>query len=163
MSAAEELLRNAERYAASFDKGDLPVRPARQLVLLACMDSRMDLFGLFGLDVGDAHVVRNAGGVVTDDAIRSLTISQRLLGTREVLLVHHTDCGMVGFTDDGLKAEIEAETGIRPPFAFEAFRDVDADVRQSMARIRTSPFVPYRDAVRGFVYEVEKGTLREIV
>ncbi|MGH9151447.1 MAG: beta-class carbonic anhydrase [Acidimicrobiales bacterium] len=162
MTVTDELLRNAERYAASFDKGDLPVPPGRQVAVVACMDARLNPYGLLGLTEGDAHVIRNAGGVVSDDAIRSLTISQRLLGTREIILIHHSGCGMTTFTDDDVKARIEAETGIRPPFALEAFPDVDADVRQSIARINASPFIPHKDAVRGFVYEVEKGTLREV-
>ena len=132
------------------------------IAIVACMDARLNPYGLFGLREGDAHVIRNAGGVVSDDVIRSLAISQRLLGTREIILVHHTDCGMLTFRDDDVKAQIEADTGIRPPFALEAFSDPDADVRQSFARIKASPFIPNTAAVRGFVYEVEKGTLREV-
>lgn len=162
MSVTDELLRNAERYAASFSEGGPAVAPARRLVVLGCTDSRIDLFALLGLDHGDAHVIRSAGGVVTDDAVRSIVVSQRLLGTRAILLVHHTDCGQARYTDDGIKAALEAETGIRPPFAFEAFTDADADVRQSMARIHASPFIPHKDDVRGFVYSVEEGTLREV-
>ncbi|MGI9034336.1 MAG: beta-class carbonic anhydrase [Acidimicrobiales bacterium] len=130
--------------------------------VLTCMDARLNPYAILGLSEGDAHVIRNAGGVVTDDAIRSLVISQRLLGTTEIILVHHTECGMLTFTDDEVKAQIEADTGIRPPFALEAFPDADADVRQSMARIKASPFIPHRDALRGFVYEVETGRLREV-
>ena len=161
MSVTEELLRNAEGYAERFDKGDLPMPPGKHVAIVACMDARLNVYGLLGLSEGDAHVIRNAGGVVSDDAIRSLTISQRLLGTAEIILIHHTDCGMLTFTDDDVKAAIAEETGIRPSFALEAFPDADADVRQSIARIQASPFLPHK-AVRGFVYEVEKGTLREV-
>jgi carbonic anhydrase len=162
MTVIDELLRNAERYAAAFDKGALPMPPATHVAVVACMDARLNPYGLLGLQEGDAHVIRNAGGVVTEDVIRSLTISQRLLGTREIVLIHHTDCGMLTFTDDGVKAQIEAEIGLRPPFALEAFPDVEPDVRQSIARIRASPFVPYRDQVRGFVYDVGSGRLQEV-
>jgi carbonic anhydrase len=162
MSATSELLSNAERYAAGFTQGDLPMPPGRNVAVVACMDARLNVYGLLGLREGDAHVIRNAGGVVTDDVIRSLTISQRLLGTNEIILIHHTDCGMLTFTDDGVKAQITADTGIRPSFALEAFPDLDDDVRQSIARIKASPFLPHKD-VRGFVYEVEKGTLREVL
>jgi carbonic anhydrase len=157
----DELLKNAEVYADGFDKGSLPMPPARGLAVVACMDARISPYGILGLKEGDAHVIRNAGGVITDDVIRSLTISQRLLGTDEIVLIHHTDCGMVTFKDDEVKDQIERETGIRPPFALEAFPDVDGDVRQSLARIQASPFIPHKNA-RGFVYEVEKGTLREV-
>jgi carbonic anhydrase len=126
------------------------------------MDARLDLFGILGLRPGDAHLIRNAGGVATDDVIRSLAISQRKLGTREVVLVHHTDCGMLTFTEDEFRRELLEETGIKPAWVAEAFTDLDADVRSSIARIRSSPFIPYRDAVRGFVYEVETGALREV-
>jgi carbonic anhydrase len=162
MTVTDELLQNNERYAASFDKGDLPMPPGKQIAVVACMDARLSTDGVLGLREGDAHVIRNAGGVITDDAIRSLTISQRLLGTREIILIHHTDCGMLTFTDDQVKDQILEEVGIRPPFALEAFPDVDADVRQSIARIKASPFVPHTDSVRGFVYEVETGRLREV-
>jgi carbonic anhydrase len=162
MSVTDELVDNAEQYQKAFDKGDLPMPPAKGVAVLACMDARLNVYGILGLAEGDAHVIRNAGGVVTDDAIRSLTISQRLLGTTEIILIHHTDCGMLTFTDDQVKAQIEADTGIRPPFALEAFSDLDADVRQSIARIKASPFVPHRDAIRGFVYEVETGRLRPV-
>ncbi len=157
----DELLARNEKYAATFP-GPKPLRPALHLTVVACMDARLDVHGALGLSVGDAHVIRNAGGVVTDDVIRSLVISQRLLGTREIVLMHHTDCGMVKFTDDGLKAEIEADTGIRPPWAIEAFTDTDADVLQSIARLKASPFIPYTDSIRGFVFEVETGRMREI-
>src|SRR5438132_9714488 len=146
MSTTDDLLRNAERYAAKFDKGQLPMPPARRTAVVACMDARLNPYGLLGLSEGDAHVIRNAGGVVTDDVIRSLTISQRLLGTREIILIHHSDCGMLTFSDDQVKAQILADTGIRPPFALEAFPDPDDDVRQSIARIQASPFIPNKDA-----------------
>ena len=162
MSATDELLANNESYAASFDKGDLPLPPAKKIAVVACMDARLNVHALLGLEVGDAHVIRNAGGVVTDDEIRSLAISQRLLGTEEIVLIHHTDCGMLTFTDDGFKADIEADTGIRPSWAAEAFPDLDGDVKQSIARIKASPFIPKKDSVRGFVYEVETGKLREV-
>ena len=162
MSSTDTYVANAERYAASFDKGDLPLPPARHTAVVACMDARLNPYGVLGLSEGDSHVIRNAGGVVTDDVIRSLAISQRLLGTTEIILIHHTDCGMLTFHDDEVKAQIEAEAGIRPPFALEAFGDVDADVRQSIARIKASPFVPSKGSIRGFVYEVETGRLREV-
>ena len=162
MSVTDEFLRNAERYAASFDKGGLPMPPAKHVAIVACMDARLNPYGLLGLSEGDAHVIRNAGGVVSDDVVRSLTISQRLLGTREIILIHHTDCGMLTFKDDEVKAAIEADTGVRPPFAFEAFADADKDVLQSMARIASSPFIPHKDQVRGFVYDVSAGRLREV-
>jgi carbonic anhydrase len=162
MSATDELLANAERYAAGFDRGDLPLPPARHVAVVACMDARLNPYGLLGLAEGDAHVIRNAGGAVTADQLRSLAISQRLLGTTEIILIHHTDCGMLTFTDDGFKADIEAEVGIRPPWAAEAFTDLDADVRQSVRRILADPFIPVKDSVRGFVYEVETGRLREV-
>ena len=162
-TTTDELLANNERYAAEFTKGDLPLPPGRKIAVLACMDARLDPARALGLEEGDAHVIRNAGGVVSEDAIRSLTISQRLLGTEEIILVHHTDCGMLTFTDAEVKAQIEADTGLRPNFALEAFSDLDDDVRQSIARIKASPFVPKTDSVRGFVYEVETGRLREVV
>jgi carbonic anhydrase len=162
MSVTDELLRNAERYAADFTKGQLPMPPAKHVAVVACMDARLNPFGVLGLQEGDAHVIRNAGGVVSDDVIRSLAISQRLLGTREIILIHHTDCGMLTFKDDEVKAQIEADTGLRPPFALEAFSDVEKDVAQSLARIAASPFVPHKDQVRGFVYDVKSGRLREV-
>lgn len=161
MSVTDELLRSNEAYARSFTKGDLPLPPSKQIAVVACMDARLDVHKILGLQEGDAHVIRNAGGVVTDDAIRSLVISQRLLGTREVILVHHTDCGMVTFTDDQVKRQIEEEVGIRPPFALEAFPDLERDVLQSIARIKASPFIPHKD-VRGFIYDVRTGRLREV-
>jgi carbonic anhydrase len=156
------LLTNNAAYAGGFDKGSLPMPPVRQIAVVACMDARLETGVLLGLVEGDAHVIRNAGGVVTDDVIRSLTVSQRLLGTREIMLIHHTDCEMLTFTDADLKQHVEHDTGLRPPFSFEAFGDVDDDVRQSLARVRASPYLPYRDQVRGFVYEVENGRLREV-
>lgn len=153
--------RNA-RYADSFDKGDLPAPPARRAAVVACMDARMDIGRLLGTEEGDAHVIRNAGGVVTDDVLRSLVISQRLLGTREIVLVQHTGCGMLTFRDDDVKDAIEAETGLRPPFALEAFADLERNVRQSIGRIEACPFLPVKDSIRGFVYDVETGRLREV-
>ena len=162
MSTTDELLRNAESYAASFDQGDLPIPPARKLAVLACMDARLNPYALLGLREGDAHIIRNAGGVVTDDEIRSLAISQRLQGTDEIILIHHTDCGMLTFTDDEFKRSVQDDVGIKPQWAAEAFPDLDEDVRQSIARIQASPFIPRKDSVRGFVYEVETGRLREV-
>ncbi len=162
MSATDDLLTNARAYASHFDRGDLPMPPALHVAVVACMDARLNPYGLLGLHEGDAHVIRNAGGVVTEDEIRSLTISQRLLGTREIILIHHTDCGMLTFTDDEFKAQIEADTGLRPSWAAESFRDPAQDVRQSLARIQASPFIPHKDQVRGFVYSVTDGTLTEV-
>src|SRR3954469_12271710 len=162
MTVTDELLRNNEAYATSFDKGELPLPPAKKLAVVACMDARLDVAAILGLEPGDAHVIRNAGGVVTDDEIRSLAISQRLLGTEEIVLIHHTDCGMLTFTDDEFKRSIQDDTGVKPEWAAEAFGDLDEDVRQSMARIQASPFIPRKDSVRGFVYEVETGKPREV-
>jgi carbonic anhydrase len=162
MSATDDLLTNARAYASHFDRGDLPMPPALHVAVVACMDARLNPYGLLGLSEGDAHVIRNAGGVVTEDEIRSLTISQRLLGTREIILIHHTDCGMLTFTDDDFKAQIEADTGLRPSWAAESFRDPAQDVQQSLARIQASPFIPHKDQVRGFVYSVTDGTLTEV-
>ena len=162
MSAIDDFLANNSAYAGKFDQGSLPMPPAKQIAVVACMDARLETGALLGLMEGDAHVIRNAGGVVTDDVIRSLTISQRLLGTREIMLIHHTDCGMLTFADADLKQQIHDETGIKPPFAMEAFTAIDADVRQSMARIEASPYIPHQDQVRGFVYDVESGQLREV-
>jgi carbonic anhydrase len=162
MSATDELLHNSEAYVASFDKGDLALPPAKKVAVVACMDARVNPFGILGLQEGDAHVIRNAGGVVTDDEIRSLAISQRLLGTEEIILIHHTDRGMLTFTDDEFKRSVQDDVGIKPPWAAEAFSDLDADVRQSIARINASPFIPRNESVRGFVYEVETGRLREV-
>ena len=161
MTTTDELLANNERYAETFN-GPLPLPPAKGMAVVACMDARLNVYGILGLAEGEAHVIRNAGGVVTDDEIRSLTISQRLLGTREIILIHHTDCGMLTFTDDGFKASIQKETGIKPAWAAEAFPDVDEDVRQSIARIKASPFIPHTDSVRGFVFDVATGKLREV-
>ena len=162
MSVTDELIKNNETYAANFDKGDLPLPPARKVAVVACMDARLHPAKALGLDEGDAHIIRNAGGVVTDDEIRSLAISQRLLGTEEIILIHHTDCGMLTFTDDEFRQSIADETGIKPEWAAESFSDIDADVRQSIARIEASPFIPLKDKIRGFVYEVESGRLREV-
>jgi carbonic anhydrase len=162
MSATDELLANAERYAEAFDQGDLPMPPAKRVAVLACMDARLNPYGLLGLNEGDAHVIRNAGGVVTDDEIRSLAISQRLLGTEEIILIHHTDCGMLTFTDDDFRKQIHEDTGIKPEWAVETFDNLEGDVRQSIARIKASPFIPKKDRVRGFVYDVETGRLAEV-
>lgn len=163
MTAINETLNNNARYAESFDKADLPLPPALRLAVVACMDARLDTHKLLGLEEGDAHVIRNAGGVVSDDVIRSLVISQRLLGTREIMLIHHTDCGMVTFRDDDVKDAIEADTGLRPSFALEAFGDLEKDVTQSMGRIQASPFIPRKDEVRGFIYDCAAGQLNEVV
>ncbi len=162
MSAINEFLANNETYASKFSKGSLPMPPAKQIAAVVCMDARLETGALLGLVEGDAHVIRNAGGVVTDDVIRSLTISQRLLGTREVMLIHHTDCGMLTFTDADLKQQILDDTGVKPPFDMEAFTDLDDDVRQSIDRVKASPYIPYTDQVRGFVCDVESGQLREV-
>jgi carbonic anhydrase len=162
MSVADELIRNNRRYADSFGSGDLPASPARRLAVVACMDARLDVYGLLGLEVGEAHVIRNAGGVVTDDVVRSLLISQRLLGTREIVLIHHTDCGMLTFRDDDVKRQVYDEVGLRPPFALEAFDDAFLDVHQSIARIEASPFVASDGGVRGLVFDVKTGQLLEV-
>lgn len=161
MSVTDELLANNAAYAASFS-GPLPLPPAKHIAVLACMDARLNVYGALGLNEGEAHVIRNAGGVVTEDEIRSLAISQRLLGTKEIVLIHHTDCGMVTFTDADFKASIEAETGIRPAWAAEAFTDAAEDVKQSIHRILASPFIPHKDSVRGFVFDVATGKLNEV-
>jgi carbonic anhydrase len=162
MTVTDELLRNNAEFASSFAKGDLPMPPGKGLAVVACMDARLNVYALLGLEEGQAHVIRNAGGVVTEDVIRSLAISQRLLGTGEIILVHHTDCGMLTFTDDQVKADIEADTGLRPHFALEAFSDLERDVRQSIARIKASPFVASKDSVRGFIFDVTTGRLQEV-
>jgi len=162
MSVTDELLQNNASYAETFEKGDLPLPPASGVAVVACMDARLDVHKILGLQEGDAHVIRNAGGVITDDEIRSLTISQRLLGTREIILIHHTDCGMLTFSDDELKAQIHEDVGMKPHFSMESFSDLEEDVRQSIARIQASPFISHKDSVRGFVYEVETGRLREV-
>ena len=161
MSVTDELLSNNARYAETF-AGPLPLPPARGVAVVACMDARLNVYGILGLNEGDAHVIRNAGGVITDDEIRSLAISQRLLGTEEIMLIHHTDCGMLTFSDDDFRRQVQQDTGIKPEWAAEAFDDLDEDVRQSIARIKASPFIPRKDSVRGFVYEVESGRLREV-
>ena len=162
MTATDDALKNNAQYAEGFDKADLPLPPALNLAVVACMDARLDTHKLLGIQEGDAHVIRNAGGVVTDDVIRSLVISQRLLGTREVVLIHHTDCGMLTFRDDDVKDAIQADTGLRPSFAMEAFGDLEGDVRQSIARIKANPFVPVKDQIRGFVYDCATGRLNEV-
>ncbi|MEJ2514148.1 MAG: carbonic anhydrase [Gammaproteobacteria bacterium] len=162
MSTTDEFLQANASYAENFDKGDLPMPPARKVAVVACMDARIETGRLLGLEEGDSHVIRNAGGVVSDDVIRSLVISQRLLGTREIVLIHHTDCGMLTFKDDEVKAQIEEDTGLRPPFALESFSDPEEDVRHSIRRIRANPFVPHKDSVRGFVYDVKTGRLNEV-
>ncbi|HEY7136413.1 MAG TPA: carbonic anhydrase [Acidimicrobiia bacterium] len=163
MSVIDELVESNRAYADRFDKGGLSHEPARRVALLVCMDCRLDPARMLGLEEGDAHVIRNAGGVVTEDAIRSLVVSQRLLGTNEIMLIHHTRCGMLGLSDDDVKAGIEADTGVRPSFSFAGFDDLDGDVRESIARVKASPFLPDTSGVRGFVYEVESGRLREVV
>jgi carbonic anhydrase len=162
MSVIDELLANNESFAGSLPVKHLAVEPSRRLAIVTCMDSRLDVFAALGLGDGEAHVLRNAGGVITDDVIRSLAISQRRLGTRETMLIHHTDCGMQKLTDDGFRAELMEATGVTPAFAVESFADVDADVRQSMLRVRNSPFIPHREVVRGFVYDVDTHRLREV-
>jgi len=162
VSVTDDLLQNNERYAEGFDKGDLPLPPAKHVAVVACMDARLHVSKILGLDEGDAHIIRNAGGVVTDDEIRSLAISQRLLGTTEIILIHHTDCGMLTFKDDDFRSQLEEETGVRPEWAAEAFSDLDADVRQNIERIRLSPFIKSKDSIRGFVYDVKTGSLLEV-
>ncbi|MEU7428207.1 carbonic anhydrase [Streptomyces sp. NPDC040750] len=161
MSVTDELLANNARYAETFS-GPLPLPPSRQLAVVACMDARLNVYAILGLNDGEAHVIRNAGGVVTQDEIRSLAISQRLLGTEEIILIHHTDCGMLTFTDDAFKDAVQKDTGIRPPWAAEAFPDLEEDVRQSVARIKADPFVVHKDRVRGFVFDVTTGRLTEV-
>src|SRR5487761_83194 len=162
MSRTDEFVANNARYAAGYERTGPRLSAAAQVAVLACMDARLDPVQVLGLEEGQAHVIRNAGGVASEDAIRSLVISQRLLGTREIILLHHTDCGMLTFTDDAVKAQIQADTGIRPSFALEAFPDLDEDVRQSIARVTGNPLIPHRDQVRGFVYDVHTGALREV-
>jgi carbonic anhydrase len=163
VSKADEFLRNNRQFAAGFDRLGFPIaQPAMKVVVVTCMDARLDPARALGIEPGDAHVLRNAGGVVTDDVIRSLAVSQRLLGTEEIVLVHHTDCGMARYTDEEVQAHLEAETGTRAPFPLEFFADVDASVRESIARIKASPFVAHTDAIRGFVYDVSTGKLREV-
>ena len=162
MSVTDELLANNADYAARFT-GPLPLPPAKHVAVLACMDARINVYGVLGLNEGEAHVIRNAGGVVTEDEIRSLAISQRLLGTEEIILIHHTDCGMLTFTDDEFKKSIQEDVGVKPAWAAESFTDLDTDVRQSIARIRNSPYVPKKDSVRGFVFDVATGKLNEVL
>jgi carbonic anhydrase len=162
MPTIDELVDNAEAYAERFDGGELPLPPAKRIAVVACMDARLNPYGLLGLREGDAHVIRNAGGVITDDEIRSLAISQRLLGTGEIMLIHHTDCGMLTFADDDFRRQVQDDTGIKPEWAAETFVDLDEDVRQSIARIEASPFIPRKDQIRGFVYDVHTGRLREV-
>lgn len=162
MSTIDELLANNRAFATSTPAGDLDVRPSLRLAVVTCMDSRLNVFAALGLGDGEAHVLRNAGGVITDDVIRSLAISQRRLGTREVMLIHHTRCGMQTLTDDTFRAELQQATGVAPAFAIESFTDLDADVRQSLLRVRRSPFLEHRELVRGFVYDVDDHLLREI-
>jgi carbonic anhydrase len=162
MPTIDELVNNARSYARSFDRGELALPPAKRVAVVACMDARLNPYGLLGLEEGDAHVIRNAGGVVTDDEIRSLAISQRLLGSEEIMLIHHTDCGMLTFGDDDFRRQLQDDTGIKPEWAAETFSDLDEDVRQSIARIKASPFIPRKDQIRGFVYDVHSGALREV-
>ncbi|MFM8519519.1 MAG: beta-class carbonic anhydrase [Solirubrobacterales bacterium] len=162
MSTTDDLLANAEQYAEGFDKGELPLPPARKVAVLACMDARLNPQKVLGLEEGDGHVIRNAGGVVTDDEIRSLAISQRLLGTEEIILIHHTDCGMLTFTDEEFSQQLADDTGQAPEWEARSFSDLEADVRDSVRRIEESPYIPKTDRVRGFIYEVETGRLREV-
>jgi carbonic anhydrase len=163
MSVIDDLVRNAQSYGQSFERGDLPLPPAKRVAVVACMDARLNPYGLLGLQEGDAHVIRNAGGVITDDEIRSLAISQRLLGTEEIMLIHHTDCGMLTFGDDDFRRELQRETGVKPEWPAEAFEDLEEDLRQSIGRIKASPFIPRKETIRGFVYDVHTGRLDEVV
>jgi carbonic anhydrase len=162
MTVTDTLVENSRRYEEGFDKGDLPLPPGKKIAVLACMDARLNPYGLLGLEEGDAHVIRNAGGVVDDDAIRSLSISQNLLGTEEIVLVHHTDCGMLTFTDEEFAGKLEAEAGERPSWSAHAFTSPEDDVRSGIEKIRSSPFIPHTDTVRGFVYDVHAGALNEV-
>ena len=162
MTVTDELVDNNEAYAAAFDHGDLPMPPGKHVAVVACMDARLDVHRILGLALGEAHVIRNAGGVISDDAIRSLVISQRLLGTTEIILIHHTDCGMLTFHDDEIKNQIASDVGLRPAFALEAFPDEVDDVRQSIARLRANPFIARKDSIRGFVFDVKTGRLEEV-
>ncbi|HEY7432354.1 MAG TPA: carbonic anhydrase [Streptosporangiaceae bacterium] len=161
MSVTDDFLANNARYAETFT-GPLPMPPAKQIAVVACMDARLNVYAMLGLNEGEAHVIRNAGGVITDDAIRSLAISQRLLGTGEIVLIHHTDCGMLTFTDDAFKRSVQEDTGIKPAWSAESFTSLDEDVRQSIVRIKTSPFLPHTESVRGFVFDVATGKLNEV-
>jgi carbonic anhydrase len=162
MSTTDDLLKNNEGFAQSFDRGDLPLPPAKGIAIVACMDARLNPHAILGLELGDAHVIRNAGGVITDDEIRSLAISQHLLGTGEIILMHHTDCGMLTFDDEQFASKLETEAGERPPWGARSFPDLDQDVRDSIRRIKESPFIPRKESVRGFVYDVKTGALREV-
>ena len=162
MSVIDELLRNNEAYAGTFDKGYLPIPPAKHVAVVTCMDARLSPFVMLGLQEGDAHIIRNAGGVITDDEIRSLMISQRLLGTQEIMLIQHTDCGMLTFSDDDFRRSIQDDTGIKPDWHSESMTDLEEDVRQSIARVKASPFIPNKGSVRGFIYDVETGELQEV-
>lgn len=162
MNTIDQLLENNRNFAAGLAERHLDVEPQRHLAVITCMDSRLDVFAALGLGPGEAHVLRNAGGVITDDVIRSLALSQRRLGTREVMLIHHDDCGLQKITDDGFRMELQETTGIAPAFAIESFKDPEEDVRQSIRRVRSSPFLPHRDVVRGFVYDVDTHQLREV-
>jgi carbonic anhydrase len=162
MSGTDDLLRNNEAFAEGFASGGLQAAPAKRVAVLSCMDARVIPSRILGLEPGDAHIVKNAGGVVTDDAIRSLAISQHLLGTEEIVLIHHTDCGMLGFTDDELESKLESETGERPSWRGGAFSDLEQDLRDSIQALRASPFIPRKDSIRGFVYDVETGRLAEV-
>ena len=161
-TTTDQLLKNAELYHASFTKGELPLPPGKKIAILACMDARLNVYGLLGLNEGDAHVIRNAGGVVTAGDLRSLAISQRLLGTNEIILIHHTDCGMLTFTDDAFKTQICQEVGQKPAWAAEAFTNLEDDVRQSLNRVKHDPFIPIKTSVRGFIYDVRTGALNEV-
>ncbi len=161
MTVTDELLENNKAYVASFG-GALPLPPAKHIAIVACMDARLDVYRVLGLQEGEAHVIRNAGGVITDDEIRSLTISQRLLGTKEIVLIHHTDCGMLTFTDDAFTQQIQEDTGLKPEWAPEPFDDLDTDVRRSIGRIEASPFIPEKGSIRGFVFDIATGALREV-
>lgn len=162
MEGIDELLQNNRAFAASLPEQHFDVRPSRKLTIVTCMDSRLDVFQALGLDIGEAHILRNAGGVITSDMIRSIAISQRKLGTEEIMLIHHTNCGMQTITDDGFRAELQEATGVAPAFAIESFIDLDSDVRQSILRVRRSDFIPHRDSVRGFIYDVDTHALREV-
>lgn len=162
MSATDDLLENNKAFAERFDGGDVPAPPARKVAVVACMDARVNPYPILGLELGDAHVIRNAGGVITDDEIRSLAISQRLLGTEEIILIHHTDCGMLTFEDADFRLHIQEETGVKPAWSAETFSNLEEDVRQSIARIKSSPFIPKKDNVRGFIYDVHTGRLDEV-
>lgn len=162
MGVTDQLIANNKAYAATYTP-DLPLPPKLKLAVVACMDSRLDVFEMLGLELGDAHIMRNAGGVITDDMIRSLTISQRFLGTEEIVLVHHTNCGALTFTDDELRNQLHDETGFKPTWSPESFTDLDKDLRQSMARLRANPFLVHKDQIRGFVFDVNSGELREVI